>query len=206
MRNPCHGRPVPASRCAVALVLALAGGLLLPRVGSGQNGAGSGNDFPGASPIWVELSAGGGASRLSCEICEADRESGPTVDLALGAYATSNLRVGVQGGFWTHEDEGTRETTYRAGVIASLHPKAGSGLFVLTGLGWSGYRAGAFRTDTARLTLGAGWDLPLASGWRVGNTLALDATAFGSLKRQETTLARGVGLSVIRLGVFLRRI
>ena len=194
------------SKHAFAYALALAGGLLLPGAGSGQNGSSSGNDFPGAHPIWVELSAGGGASRLSCEICESERESGPTVDLAFGAYATPQLRVGVQSGFWTHSDEGFRETTYRAGVIAHLHPSTRSGLFLLTGLGWSGYRTGAFRTDTARLTLGAGWDLPLASGWRVGNTLALDATAFGSLKRQDNTLARGVGLSVIRLGVFLRRI
>jgi hypothetical protein len=194
------------SRYAFACTLALAGGLLLPASGSGQNGSASGNDFPAPHPIWVELSAGGGASRLSCDICESERESGPTVDLALGAYATPRLRVGVQSGFWTHADEGFRETTYRAGVIAYVHPKSGSRLFVLTGLGWSGYRAGEFRTDTARLTLGAGWDLPLASGWRVGNTIALDATAFGSLKRQDLTLARGVGLSVIRVGVFLRRI
>jgi hypothetical protein len=194
------------SRHAFAYALVLAGGLLLPRAGSGQNGSPAGNDFPGAHPIWVELSAGGGASRLSCEICEAERESGPTVDLTFGAYATPRIRVGVQSGFWTHADEGVRETTYRAGVIAHLHPTTRSGLFVITGVGWSGYRAGVFRTDTARLTLGAGWDLPLAPGWRVGNTLALDATQFGSLKRQDTTLARGVGLSVLRLGVFLRRI
>jgi hypothetical protein len=194
------------AKYALACALALAAGLAPTGRASGQIGSPSGNDFPGAHPIWVELSAGGAASRLSCEICEADRETGPTVDLALGAYATPRVRVGVQSGFWTHEDEGFRETTYRAGVVAHLYAKRGSGLFVLGGLGWSGYRAGDFRTETARLTLGAGWDLSLAPGWQVGNTLALDATAFGSLKRQDTTLARGVGLSVLRLGVFLRRI
>jgi hypothetical protein len=33
----------------------------------------------------------------------------------------------------------------------------------------------------------------------------VDASAFGALKNEDETVARGVGLSVIRLGVFLRR-
>jgi hypothetical protein len=198
----CRRRtPLPRVQ-AHALMLAAA--LLAPCDADGQNVPSGGNEFP-TSRLWWELTVGGAASRLSCDICEPERENGPSADLAVGAYASPRLRVGVQGGAWTHDDEGVRETVFRAGVIAHLHPRASSGLLLLGGLGWSGYRAGTFGTDAARLTLGAGWDLPLAPGWLVGNVAALDAAAFGSLKREETTLARGVGLSALRLGVYLRR-
>jgi hypothetical protein len=76
---------------------------------------------------------GGAASRLSCEICDPERENGPSVDVVVGAYATPRLRVGVQGGAWTHDDDEVRESVYRGGVVAHLHPKATSGFFVLAG-------------------------------------------------------------------------
>jgi hypothetical protein len=197
-------RKTPPSRVRGHALL-LAAALIAPGAAGGQNVPLAGNEFPPPSRLWWELTVGGAASRLSCDICEPERENGPSADLALGAYASPRLRVGVQGGAWTHDDEGVRETVFRAGVLAQLHPRSSSGFLLLAGLGWSGYRAGTFGTDAARLTLGAGWDLPLAPGWVVGNSVALDAAAFGSLKREETTLARGVGLSVARLGVYLRR-
>jgi hypothetical protein len=198
-----HRRSTPWPRVRVH-VFALAAVLFAPVGAHGQNVPESGNEFP-TSTIWWELTVGGAASRVSCDICEPERENGPSADLAMGAYASRRLRVGVQAGAWTHDDDGTRETVIRAGVMAHLHPSPSSGLLVLTGLGWSGYRAGSFATDAARLTLGLGWDLPLAPGWVVGNSLALDAAAFGTLRREDTTVARGVGLSVVRLGVYLRR-
>jgi hypothetical protein len=184
--------------------LALAAVLSNPHGASGQNVPAAGNDFrPGG--LWWELSLSAVNSRLSCSLCDPDREAGPGADLAVGAYASPRLRVGVQGGAWTHDDDGARETVYRGGVIAQLHPRPGSGLHFIGGLGWSGYRAGVFGSDTGRITVGAGWDLPLAEGWVVGNHLMLDASAFGSLKNEETTVATGVGLSAVRLGVYLRK-
>jgi hypothetical protein len=187
-----------AAGLALAVTLSVTSGL------SGQNLSGGGNDFPG-SGLWWELSLGAAGSRLSCNLCDPEREAGPTADLAVGAYASRRLRVGVHGGIWMHDDDGDRESIYRAGVLAQLHPKVGSGLHVLAGVGWSGYRAGEFGANTARLSFGAGWDLPLASGWVVGNSVMLDASAFGALKNEDITVARGIGISVLRLGVFLRR-
>lgn len=191
-------------RFALARGLALAVALCGPAGAEGQNVSGGGNDFQ-ASGLWWELSLGAAASRLSCNLCDPDREAGPVADLAVGAYASPRLRVGVNGGIWHHNDDGDRESVYRAGVLAQLHPRPGSGLHLIGGAGWSGYRAGEFGSNTARLTFGAGWDLPLAPGWLVGNHVMVDASAFGALKNEEETVARGVGLSVLRLGVFLRR-
>jgi hypothetical protein len=189
---------------ALAGALALAAAFCGPAGAHGQNVPADGNDFR-TSGLWWELSLSAVNSRLSCSLCDPDREAGPAADLAVGAYASPRLRVGVQGGAWTHDDDGARETVYRGGVIAQLHLRPGSGLHVIGGLGWSGYRAGVFGSDTGRVSLGAGWDLPLADGWLVGNNLVLDASAFGSLKNEDTTVATGVGLSTLRLGVYLRK-
>jgi hypothetical protein len=196
--------PTKTPRFARACELALALSICVPIAADGQNVSGGGNDFRTAG-LWWELGLGAASSRLSCNLCDPDREAGPVADLAVGAYATPRLRVGVHGGIWHHNDEGDRESVYRAGVLAQFHPRPASGLHLIGGAGWSGYRAGVFGANTMRLTFGAGWDLPFADGWLVGNNLMMDASAFGALKNEEETVARGVGLSVLRLGVFLRR-
>ena len=113
--------------------------------------------------------------------------------------------MGVEGGGWSHDDDGEREKVYRAGVVAQLSPLLGRGLYLLGGFGWSGYRAGGFRYDAPRISVGAGWDLPVTGGWIIGSQLVLDASSFGSLKNEEDIVARRVGLSTIRLSIHLRQ-
>ena len=71
--------------------------------------------------------------------------------------------------------------------------------------GGPGYRAEGFGYDAARLTLGAGWDLPLGGPWVLGNSVTLDAASFGSLRNEAAQVASSVGLSVVRFGVYIRR-
>ena len=75
---------------------------------------------------------------------------------------------------------------------------------MIGGVGWAGYRVEDIGYDSVRLLLGVGWDLPLAGSWIVGNRVVLDAASFGSLENEGTTVARSVGLSVLRAGVYLR--
>lgn len=162
---------------------------------------------PGAvgSGMWWEAAVGTGGSRLTCRTCEPERELGATLSAALGAYASPRLRVGLDASGWTNEDEGTRESVYRAGLVAQLHPRAGSGLHLVAGIGWSGYRAGAITYDAPRLTLGAGWDLPLAGSWVAGNRVTLDASSFASIRNDGTPVERSVGLSVVQIAVYVRK-
>ena len=114
--------------------------------------------------------------------------------------------MGLHGGGWTHDDDGDRETVWQAGVLAHLLLEPGAALHFLGGLGWSGYRGGEFSSDAGRMTVGVGYDLPMTEGWVVGNSLAVDAAAFGSMRNEESTVvARGVGISAVRFGIFLRR-
>lgn len=91
------------------------------------------------------------------------------------------------------------------GLLAHLFPRPGSGLHLIGGLGWTGYRSGDFRLDTGVLSLGVGWELPVTPGWWIGNALVVDAASFGTLSNDDTRVDRGVGISVLRLGIVLKR-
>src|SRR6185503_1685822 len=79
---------------ALAGALTLAAALLSPRAGVGQNVPPPGTEFQ-APKLWWELGVGASSSRLSCSICDPDREAGPWADIAIGAYGTPRLRVGL---------------------------------------------------------------------------------------------------------------
>ena len=155
--------------------------------------------------LWWGVTVGAGGTRLTCNICQPSRDLGPSAEVALGAYAANNLRVGIEAGGWAHDDDGTRETVYRAGVVAHLSPPPDRGLYLLGGFGWSGYRAENFGLDAPRFSVGTGWDLPLLPGWLIGSQLVLDAASLGSLKNEEITVARRVGLSTLRFSIHLRK-
>jgi hypothetical protein len=160
---------------------------------------------PDLSTIWAEVTVGGAGARLTCDVCQSARDVGPAITLALGAYASPQLRVGLEAGRWTYEENAVREHVHTFGLVAHLVPNLRRGLFFLGGLGWSGYRAGEFKYDAPRLTVGAGWDLPIYGRWVVGNVVAIDAASFAALKTGSTTVARNVGLSSARVSVQVRR-
>lgn len=154
--------------------------------------------------LWWEVSAGAGGARLTCDLCDPTRQIGPVLGAAVGAYASTRLRMGVEGRAWSNQDGDVRESVYEAGLTTQLHPMHGSGLHLVGGFGWSGYRAERFAYDAVRITLGVGWDLPLIGPWLVGNRLAVDGSSFAALQNEDVTVAASVGLSVLRFTVFLR--
>ena len=157
------------------------------------------------SRLWYALTVGGAGTRLTCDLCQPARDLGPAVTVAVGAHAGEGLRVGLEGGGWTHQEGSAREKAYAVGLVAHLVPDPTRGLYLLGGLGWTGYRAGDFSYDAPRLTVGVGWDVPLAGSWSVGNVVALDASSFTSLRNESATVVRNVGLSSLRVAVQVRR-
>jgi hypothetical protein len=155
--------------------------------------------------FWWSVSAYAGGARLTCDLCDLGRDLGPALGVAIGAYASPAARVGIEAGGWTHQEGDVRETAYTGALVAEVHPRPRSGLHLIGGLGWIGYRAEAFHYDAVSLRLGLGWDLPLSASWVVGNRLTLDAASFGTLSADDTPVARAVGLSVVRFGVYLRQ-
>lgn len=164
--------------------------------------------------IWVSVSAAAAGARLTCDLpCDETRDAGPSLEAALGTYATPWVRVGIDGSAWTFRDEDFREEIWTAGVVAELHPRPGSGLHLIGGLGWTGYRANdvdpdpedvGFRYDALRLRLGVGWDLPMSPSWSVGNRVTVDASSLGTLHNEGAPIAESVGLSVVRFAFYVR--
>ena len=191
------------------LILPIALGLLLP---------GAALDAQSIEPenegLWIEASLGAAGARLTCDICDPSRDRGQTLGLAFGTRANDATRVGVDLGGFTFRDGDFRESVFTAGIHAAVYPTPQSGLHLVGGLGWTGYRAGdvdaepdddGFAYDAVRLRLGLGWDFPLTSGWDVGNQLLLDASSLGTLNDEGSPIAESVGLSVVRFSIHLRR-
>ncbi len=193
---------IPRSYRRRSIVLVVAAGTLSPPSVLSAQGRGAGQ---GPSQWWWSASAAVQGSRLTCDFCDPDRDFGPSLGFGAGAYASPRLRVGVDGSWATSTEEGTRESIYAAGFVAELHPNQGSGLHLVGGLGWAGYRAGDFSYDAVRLRLGAGWDLPLAGPWVVGNRLTWDASAFASLHNDGAPVVRDVGLGTMTFGLYVGR-
>ena len=186
-------------RHARTLALAAAGVLVACIPATAQS---SGDGGP-----WWSVSASAAGARLTCDFCDPARDLGAAVDLAMGVHVGSAARFGIAAGGWSHVQDETRESVLRAGLTGQIHPITGSGFHLIGGLGWSGYRAGDLASDVVRVSLGAGWDLPIPVGerWRVGSMVLLDAASFGGLRGGETPVASEVGLSVMRFGVYVRR-
>ena len=162
---------------------------------------------------WWSASVAYGGARLTCDICDPTRDAGPAIEMAIGAYASPAVRVGLEAGGWTFLEGDFRETVLTAGVVAEVHPRQDSGLHLIGGMGWTGYRANdvdavddeGFRYDALRVRLGVGWDLPLTRNWVVGNRVTLDSSSFGTLKDEDTDVDNRVGLSLVRFGIYIRR-
>lgn len=157
------------------------------------------------SPIWYELTLGGSGMRLTCDFCQPARDVGPSMTFGLGAYASPRVRVGVEMGMWTYGNEDVREHLQNAGVVAHIVTNPQTGVYLIGGFGWSGYRAAEFKYDAPRVTVGLGWDIPAGGKFVVGNVVTLDAAAFATLRTDEITVLNNVGLSVVRAAVKVRR-
>ena len=157
----------------------------------------------GGTRWWWTASASLQGSRLTCDLCSTERDFGPALGFGIGTFATPSVRVGLDGTLSTSTEGAVRETVHGAGVVVEVHPRAGSGLHVIGGLGWAGYRAGDFAYDAARLRVGVGWDLPLFSSWVVGNRLTYDASSFASLRNDGTPVVESVGLGTVHFGMYV---
>lgn len=160
---------------------------------------------PAPSTIWFQVALGGATARLVCDICQSARDVGPAVTVALGAYSSPRLRIGLEAGRWTYDAPAVRENLHSFGLVAHFTPSGWQRLHWLAGAGWTGYRAGDFSYDAPRLTLGLGWELPLTGQWVVGNVIAVDAASFAPLRNGDVTIVRNAGLNALRVTTQLRR-
>jgi hypothetical protein len=156
--------------------------------------------------LWYSVSVGAGSARFTCDACATTRDTGPAARIAVGAVARPGLRIGVTGGYWTHERGELRETARQAGLVASLDVRPGSALHLIGGLGWIGWRSEPFAYDAVDVSVGAGFNLPIAGRWALSNAVTVHSASFGKLRNGPEGALRDVSLSLagLEIGVIRR--
>jgi hypothetical protein len=155
--------------------------------------------------LWYSVTVGAGSARFTCDPCASTRDTGPAARVAVGAYARPGLRIGVTGGYWTHEQGELRESVRQAGLVASLDVRPGSRLHLIAGLGWIGWRAEPFAYDAVDVAVGAGFTLPLTGRWALSNSATVHSASFGKLRNGGEGAVEDVSLSLAGFEVGLIR-
>ena len=183
------------------LLGALCAALLAPSTAAAQDAAPMG--------LWLDVGAGMAGARISCDACRTDRRAGPTYRAAVGGTLRPGLLLGLEGSAWERTqglpDDEEREAIRSIHAIARLYPRPAGGFWVAAGVGRHWYALEADETTLKApsygVLAGLGYDLPLGRWLTLSNHATLSASGLGSLKDGESTLARQVGFSVVRLGV-----
>lgn len=179
---------------AGALAAAVCG--LLPEAASAQE----------SSPrFWGGVGVGTGSARVSCDICENDREAGMTASAALGFGLGERVRLGVEGNAWLDQDDNLDTLLWSATFSGYLYPRGTEGLWTKAGMGIMRYRAETDRDDVEAnafgVLIGAGYDIPMSGPFTVGPFVTLATSSRADLKRGETVVRNRVSHSLIHLGV-----
>jgi hypothetical protein len=161
-----------------------------------------------ASPrFWGGVGVGTGSARVSCDICENDREAGTTASAAVGFGLGERVRLGLEGNAWLDREEEVDTLLWSATLSGYLYPRGGEGLWTKAGMGIMRYRADAERDDVEAnafgVLIGAGYDIPMRGPFTVGPFVTLATSSRATLKRGDTVVREQVSHSLIHLGVVL---
>lgn len=163
-----------------------------------------------ASGLWIGVDVGGGWGRIGCDLCTLGRELGYTGAVSFGGTIREGVRVGAEVGGWSFSEGDARQTIGSLSGVLTMYPRLGpNGIFVQGGAGLHYIKVTEADEDVDATTLGVsvgvGYELQIAPGWALVNTLNVSAASFGSLKAGDETLFDGVSNTVVRFGVGVRR-
>lgn len=138
-------------------------------------------DHPTRSGFWWGLGLGTANAKVTCDGCPSvDPELFPMVDVRLGGTVSRNVTLGAEiaGGkkSGAFGDPGSVDHTIGdVNVSAYLYPRADGRLWFQTGLGvvvWQGDDGSTkLHSTAAGVTLGAGYDLPIGTGFSLTPSL-----------------------------------
>jgi opacity protein-like surface antigen len=159
---------------------------------------------------------GFGSAGVSCDECESERESAPTVHLRLGGAYRPNLILAGEINGWSKtedSDDGlggeARVTMATINFVAQWYPQPTSGFFLNGGLGLGTIRTeidledlpGTFSSNTSALgyQVGAGWD------FRVSRNISITpyANFFGSAGGKVEDSDEKIDFNVGSIGIGL---
>ena len=186
-----------------ASVMIILAGLSMPASAPAQSNAQQGK-------IWMSAGAGGGWARVSCSICNLERNLGPTGYVRVGTNLRPGLLLSTEGNVWTHvPEEDTRSWVGAIGAAAYMYPRANGALYVKGGLGYMMYRSrddedNEISTSSLGVQLGAGYEFRVGSTLLITNFANLLASSFGTLRADEAVVD-DVNVTLLQIGVGVTR-
>jgi hypothetical protein len=154
------------------------------------------------------IGLGIGSAGVTCDICESERESAPTVMLRVGGAYAPDLIFAAELNAWS-KSEVVEATGDKARVrIATLnavvqwYPQLDGGFFVDAGMGVGTIRSellnsvtgnAVSRTTALGYQLGAGWDIRVASNISLTPYATFFGTAGGKVKDSDSKIDGNVG-------------
>ena len=152
---------------------------------------------------------GYGSAGISCDDCESDRETAPTVHIRLGgAYRPNLILAGEINGWSKSEDDDelggeARVTMATINFVAQWYPQPARGFFVNGGLGLGTIRTeidasglpGTFSSNTTALgyQVGTGWDLRVAPNISITPYANFFGSAGGKVEDSDEKIDFNVG-------------
>ena len=161
--------------------------------------------------LWFSGGVGGGWARVSCAICQGERELGATGYMRVGTNVRDGILLGAEGNGWTRDlDENGREWVGGIGAVGYLYPKPAGSLFVKVGVGYLTYRANndedeRISTGSLGVQLGAGYEFRIGSSLHITNYMNLLASSFGKLRAEDDPVVGDVSVTLLQIGVGLTR-
>jgi hypothetical protein len=133
--------------------------------------------------FWYALSVAPGWSRVSCQICAGQRESGISAFVALGGTTSRALRIGGELAGWRQTGEGITQTLMSIGAMANWYPGAKRRFYLRGGASLLMHRA-SDGTDVVTSSgigpqLGLGYEAAAGRHWLVAPFLHYSIGVFG---------------------------
>jgi hypothetical protein len=160
-----------------------------------------------AQNFWASLGVGTGSQQVSCDICRGDGNGGWAVRAAAGSTLSPRLRLGGELHGWTDATDDVRFTFYSVTPALYWYP-ATQPYFLMAGVGYAGYHASAgdetISTSSLGVTLGVGYEVPLAGRYALTPFASYTGTLLANLK-SDRTIITGAQVSLLQVGVGITR-
>lgn len=150
---------------------------------------------------------GTGWSRLSCDLCQQNRDLGFVGHVQLGGVARPGLLAGAEADWWLHSGDRANQRVSTLQGVLILRPDPARPFFYKAGVGVTRYRAegtGEGEDDVLiaemwGVQLGAGVVFDLVPGYSMTNSVEIVGAAFGDLQSRGESIAGGVSLTKVRI-------
>ncbi|MEZ4415310.1 MAG: hypothetical protein R3E10_06115 [Gemmatimonadota bacterium] len=157
--------------------------------------------------LWLGVGVGGSSTRLTCQVCAAERFTGLAGYAQLGTTLSAQTRVGLEANGWWKDDPDLSQLVGSFALAAFFYPQTRGGLFFKAGPSLLYYRARDEDDDEVHsrsygVIFGLGYELPTGGRWVLSPGLTVHASSFGRLESdQDGIVSRDVNLSLIQLTI-----